>query len=591
MASLASSLPEDALLLVLQSVPQLGGLGFPRGDWAACAAVCSRWRALVRAHRTRLRLHLPRDPRLAPPLLRAAVRELSCSRLPLAELSLSLSSLSLSLSSAAALPADVQAELSRLAARSAALESLVLRAADGVARPPSDALSPLVAAVGAEERAALCRVDVSWGDACSAKALGAVLRAAPRLAALRLAGCSRVADARVMAALRARGERLVELGLAACSALDEEGVIQICAACPHLTDLDISRLPISRRALEAILHVPVDDGTEGPLGRPRSSLQRLAICGYTQLSSHALARPLVLLPNLCAYNVAGSLFADMSIDSLAHELAALTSQEAGEAEHEAPCTLRCLGDVNLTECSALTDRGVVSLCRMARSSLHTLRLGGPFSPLADPTVAEIASLKALRHLELTRLATGRVTQPSFQLLSRAASGLELLDLSHSQDLSAAALRCLLSRAGPGCGARLRTLRLRGCARAVTDDVLCSFLPRAHSLASLDVAFCTELTVNAAVAIAAPFSARAVMRRVPSLKACAACGLLDVTGCSKLSERGIRQLRTLEEGEALRVLGLDLTEVNYLNSSMHTQSTSREAEHSANLPPIGLLQLG
>jgi len=120
---------------------------------------------------------------------------------------------------------------------------------------------------------------------------------------------------------------------------------------------------------------------------------------------------------------------------------------------------------------------------------------------------------------------------------------------------------------------------------VTDDVLCSFLPRAHSLASLDVAFCTELTVNAAVAIAAPFSARAVMRRVPSLK------LLDVTGCSKLSERGIRQLRTLEEGEALRVLGLDLTEVNYLNSSMHTQSTSREAEHSANLPPIGLLQLG
>ena len=48
-------LPDDLLLLIVQRVPELGGIGYTRGCWAACAAVASRLRTLVNANRSELR--------------------------------------------------------------------------------------------------------------------------------------------------------------------------------------------------------------------------------------------------------------------------------------------------------------------------------------------------------------------------------------------------------------------------------------------------------------------------------------------------------------------------------------------------------
>ena len=127
--------------------------------------------------------------------------------------------------------------------------------------------------------------------------------------------------------------------------------------------------------------------------------------------------------------------------------------------------------------------------------------------------------------------------------------LSRLDLSGCGLLSEDALSQLLRRTGPGCGARLHTLLLRSCDRAVTDALLQGFLPRARCLRTLDVAYCAALTDATAVLIA---SGRA--------RALAELRHLDITGCDRLTTRGRQRLRRVEAAHAhsstLRVVGLD-----------------------------------
>ena len=120
------------------------------------------------------------------------------------------------------------------------------------------------------------------------------------------------------------------------------------------------------------------------------------------------------------------------------------------------------------------------------------------------------------------------------MLSRVAPALERLDLSNSSRLTEAALRLLLPRGGAGCGARLRALRLRSCAEAVTDKALCGWWPRAHALRMLDVAECTGLTDTTAVLLAASLERGG--SRAPPLRR------LDLTGCPAVTRRGHTALR-------------------------------------------------
>ena len=121
--------------------------------------------------------------------------------------------------------------------------------------------------------------------------------------------------------------------------------------------------------------------------------------------------------------------------------------------------------------------------------------------------------------------------PGLCSLARIGSQLTCLDLSGCGLLSEDALSQLLRRTGPGCGARLTVLKLRSCDRAVTDTLLASFLPRAHALARLDVAYCTALTDATAVLLATGRS-----------RALRALRHVDLTGCRRLAPRGRARLR-------------------------------------------------
>jgi hypothetical protein len=70
-----------------------------------------------------------------------------------------------------------------------------------------------------------------------------------------------------------------------------------------------------------------------------------------------------------------------------------------------------------------------------------------------------------------------------------------------------------------------------CSNGVTDEVLSNFVPRAHSLETLDVAECMALTDMSCIVLS---TARA--RALRGLR------VLDIRGCIRMTARGHRRLR-------------------------------------------------
>lgn len=187
---------------------------------------------------------------------------------------------------------------------------------------------------------------------------------------------------------------------------------------------------------------------------------------------------------------------------------------------------------SLLECTSVTDDGIARLVASAGAALRRLCLGGVFSPLTDEAAVQIANCcgARLRHVGL-HLHQARIGARGFTALAPLAQHWTSLDLSRSSRLTPSDLAIVLCRRGPGCGAQLRVLVLRSCSDAVSDETLAAFLPRAHSLARLDVSCCTLLTDLTAMLIA---SAR--QRALQALRH------VDISECSGITDRGREKLR-------------------------------------------------
>ena len=167
-----SQLPDDALALVLWQVPELGAAGFPRGCWAACAAVCRRWSILVASGRTRLRCVVGAGSARGVELA-SAVRSLGASRRPLAAIAIRWCC---SVDNASA---DAIDQLCGLVGKE--LTALELTGVAEQSPQASERLSALVGAVGSTlAPLSLRHLDLSWSDATAAAVSGRVSRLHPR---------------------------------------------------------------------------------------------------------------------------------------------------------------------------------------------------------------------------------------------------------------------------------------------------------------------------------------------------------------------------------------------------------------------------
>ena len=537
-------LSDDTLLEVLRWVPELP-------YWAACELVSQRWCALLRRSRTRVVLSHGQHTRAAfDEALCAAQR----SDLPQVELRVSAVLRSDRGYGDERVPpplwdAAVQRQLEAVVTRSVETLSVLEISGPPVRFPaPTAVLDPVLEALARAPQLMLRHLDLSWTDAASREALGRLLAAARApeadaaeegeaeatepsrplrgqgLRTLRLGGCTQLDDALLADGVGPLAPQLAELSLASCASVSAEALSQMCSVCGSLTSLDLSQVRLTRSALRRCLSHP----------HIARGMRSLSLAGHTGLNSNALGEALLTCEALTEFDFSASLFSDGALRGNT-----LASQWRGAAH------LSNIRSARLSECSAFTDAGVAELCRAAGASLTSLALGGPFSPLSDAAASEIGSRCSapLRELELpcTRLDTAGLCS-----LARIGSNLSRLDLSGCGLLSEDALSQLLRRTGPGCGARLHTLLLRSCDRAVTDALLAGFLPRASSLRTLDVAYCAALTDATAVLIA---SGRA--------RALAELRHLDITGCHRLTTRGRQRLHPADAAHStLRVVGLD-----------------------------------
>ena len=576
----ADALPDDALLEILSRLPELP-------CWWACELVAKRWCGLLRTQRSRFVLP---DRIHTRTTLERVLRAARNSQAPMAELCLH--AIRKADNGDALVPPPLwDAKLMNK------LETLVLRSCDSLTAleltgppvrfpKPTAVVDQLLISLASTPQLRLQRLDLSWIDAASTDALGRLFAAAAapdgsaddivaeRLAdqhtamalilqhaamptadgladalmtlrreraarpsrgqvleCLRLGGCTQLTDDILADSLELLAPQLKELSLASCSALSPEAIASLLTSCASLTSLDLSQLRLTQATLRRCLSHP---GLAG-------GLHTLRLAGHTTLSSSAFAFALTACEALTSIDFSASLIGDDALRDAANT----------PGLHRFPSRLK---SVNLTECSALTDAGLRELCIIgqAGASLTHLAVGGVFTKLTAEAATVIAEACAkpnsgvhLTALEMTMCPFS--TPGMVKLAESVGPNLETLDLSGSGDISEESLAALLRRSGPGCGPQLSTLRLRSCDRAVTDQLLASFLPRAHALQTLDVAYCVALTDMSAVFIASG-SARALK----------ALRHLDLTGCHRITHRGRDKLRrcATDGGAALLVVGLE-----------------------------------
>ena len=498
------SLPDELLLEILRSIDELA-------HWVDVSLACRRLFALVCSNRTVLSAALPYSESLFGGLqIQGPLSEESLSRchrkfnafLAAAERTeQNLQQLQVHGFHASQGTADYQQRLAKVVVENgSSLTTLELRGPFQYTAHTC-ALDSLVCGLAAAEPAcALRRLDLSWNSSCDNRALASLIHASAGLLELRLDGHSRVDDLLLRESIAPLMPQLTELSLSKCSELSAGAVANVIAtsASTSLASLDLSFLRLSLRAVREIF------GSAGL----RRGLRSLSLAGFTGLSSDAFKEVLCSCEGLTSIDFSASLVSD---DALRH------------AAVVAPLHLAKLRNVHLSECSAVTDDGMSELCNAAGNALRSLAVGGPFSPLGNATAQTIGKRCAapLRKLEMSSCRNLGVS--GLAALAPICGMIEHLDLSDSPTLTSEALGQILRRSGPGCGARLRVLMLRSCDVAVTDELLADFLPRAHALRTLDLAFCTSLTDLTAMCIA---TARA--RALRNLRH------LDLNGCNRFS---------------------------------------------------------
>ena len=393
---------------------------------------------------------------------------------------------------------------------------------------PTAALDGFLEQLAWVPRLQLRRLDLSWSNAAGATAVSKLLAKAavaadddgdgdcsrlecPRLECLRLAGFARGYGTVLSDSIAKIAPHLIELNLASCVSIQEDEISKLLSACTKLTHLDLTAV----RMTPATFRAWVIPALSPSLCK---TLRTLHMGGHTGLPSSSFAHALISCERLTDIDFSASLLADN----------ALSEAALAPGSH-----LAHLKTVKLSECSALTNDGIAELCRASGTSLTSLSLGGPFSPLGDAAASLIGMLctAPLTHLELPCC---RLDVSGLCSLARIGGQLSCLNLSGCGLLTEDALSQLLRRTGPGCGARLQTLLLRSCDKAVTDDLLAGFLPRAHGLRTLDVAYCTQLT-----------DLTAVMLNASRTRALAELRRLDLTGCNRITRRGREKLKPRE----------------------------------------------
>lgn len=555
-------LADDVVLRILLQLPELE-------CWAACELVCRGWRALVRDNRTRIAVTVPFSsvdrvswqlggaddgdgdgdgPQQKASLLMRALMAAGRSAQPLVELRVNCASSHVTprfwsnreIKAFTQVVKDAASSLEVLEVTGPAGFFPSASHASGRRREPiseSRELDPALealfeAACESEDRASPLRhMDVSWTDAASGSRIGELLTCCGTMEALRLGGCTTLHELQFHDGVENVKPHLRELLLPSCysgkvdapvalfsTSFSSHGGATTVDAPPvdalsqdvrgafaSLTALDLSQVRFTPRGLQEVFR------TNPPLCK---RLRRLGLAGHTGLPSRMFAHALCVCERLTAVDFSSSLIGDDAIR---------------QAAIDAPSHLAQLAEVDLTECSSITDHGVAELCTAAGPTLRALALGGAFSPLSDEAAIALGKRCSAPLARLTMRA--KQLNEGLVALAPIAASLDVLDLCGCDSLQREPLGRVLPRTGPGCGARLRVLRLRSCADAVTDDLLADFLPRAHSLEELDVAYCTKLTDMACVLLA---SGRA--RALRKLRR------LDVTGCHRFTERGRRQLQ-------------------------------------------------
>ena len=203
--------------------------------------------------------------------------------------------------------------------------------------------------------------------------------------------------------------------------------------------------------------------------------------------------------------------------------------------------LTCLESICLTECSGVTDAGIKELIECS-SKLHSVALGGPFSPITDeiyePMCAMCYSLRNLRlwmndaaggwsHTRIEAMLKTHVERRN-PMASDFLRSLDELDLSGSRDATSRVLDVFLNRRS-GVGPSLRVLRLRECLE-LTDQSLAPVFLNVANLVTLDLGRCVKLT-NLTVRLIGSGRARA-LRKLHTL---------DVSGCTRITQEGRNEL--------------------------------------------------
>jgi hypothetical protein len=517
---------EDALLKILQLLPELE-------YWSICELVCRSWCRLLRENRTRIAFCLPKKQQQSPELLSSS-SSLLLRALAVAERSRqSLVELSVRCESIETAPCnwtDVElASYEGAVTRAAStLEALRVTGPAGFFPTACGALDAAFSPTVADFHTRRLRVlDLSWTNAVSADAVGSLLESAcgadGSLESLRLGGCMSLGGDAVGGValafthgLQAVAPRLRELALPGCfhPSIDLPTSMPL-SEFESLTSLNLSGVKFTPRGLRECLSCP----------QLQRGLRRLSLAGATNLPSRMFAHALIVCEALTAIDFSASLIDDEAIF---------------EAVSNAPRGLAHLSDVCLSECSNIRNVGVEELCEACGASLHSIALGGAFTPLNSALLTTVGEAAALTRLELRGCqfssqdgASQKWLSLGLDTLVRISPHFEHLDLSHTNTLSPENLGRLLPRSAAvgGCSSRLRVLCLRMCSNGVTDEVLSNFVPRAHSLETLDVAECMALTDMSCIVLS---TARA--RALRGLR------VLDIRGCIRMTARGHRRLR-------------------------------------------------
>jgi len=327
----------------------------------------------------------------------------------------------------------------------------------------------------------LCMAAASLTD----EGVAAVAYGCPQLQQLRLPYCRQVTSfALQQFRLRPRAGaqplgQLEALDLTRCLAVGDDGVLALLTLCPPLASVNLSSCEdVTDAAVVALA------------AHSARSLEQLNVSKCTRLSDDALlavASSCARLQELRLYNCPG--ITDAAV------------QQLGRAGG----TLRVL---DASSCERVSDEGLVGMAANC-PHLHTLCLEE--SAVTDEGL--LAVFGHCRKLATVKLAyCANITDVAVARLAQLSPGLQVLDLSHSNQVSMRSIRRVLALCP-----QLRELNLRGYNHVSTRGI-------AHSaLAVLNLSWCKNLEDAALAEIAA---------------GCPSLAQLDLAWCDRVTRKGV-----------------------------------------------------